>query len=129
MCDKLGRFKWWKMKIENTKKVSLARCSLQRVCVEDIFFLVGQQSRRISLYTIDYGIWYIYALCFYNSFFIVFQEINTCTLYNVDCKEEGEFKKNTFAIFSRWIILYEGPKNDFQSWVVRFYDVKLCLYL
>ncbi len=59
--------------------------------------------------------------------FIVFQEINTCTLYNVDCKEEGEFKKNTFAIFNRWIILYEGPKNDFQSWVVRFYDVKLCL--
>jgi len=38
--------------------------------------------------------------------FIVFQEINTCTLYNVDCKEEGEFKKNTFAIFNRWIILY-----------------------
>jgi hypothetical protein len=47
--------------------------------------------------------------------FIVFQETKICTLYNVDCKEERESKKNTFAIFNRWIILYEGPKNDFQS--------------
>ncbi len=60
-------------------------------------------------------------------YFIVFQEIKTCTLYNVACKEEWKFKKNTYVIFNRSILLYEGPKNDFQSWVARFDGVKLCL--
>jgi len=67
MCDKVGRLKWWKMKIENTKKISLARCSLQRGCVEDYFFLVSQQNRRISWYIIDYGIYVMH----YVSTFIV----------------------------------------------------------
>jgi hypothetical protein len=48
------------MKIENTKKVSLAKCSLQRGCVEDYFVLVGQQNRNISWYIIDYGIYGIH---------------------------------------------------------------------
>jgi len=128
MCDKVGRLKWWKMKIENTKTVSLARCSLQMGCVEDYFFLVGQQNRKNSWYIIDYG---IYGILMHYVFtihcFIIFQEIQTCTLYNVACKEEWEFKKNTFAIFNRSIILYEWPKQDFQSWVARFDGVKLCL--
>jgi len=89
-------------------------------------FLVRQQNRRISWYIIDYGIYGMHYVSTIHCF-IVFQEIKTCTLYNVVGKEEWEFKKNIYVIFNRSMILYERPKNDFQSWVARFDGVKLCL--
>ncbi len=65
----------------------------------------------------------VYMVCI----MFLHSKINTCTLYNVTCKEEWEFKKNSSANFNKSIILYERPKNDFQSWVARFDGVKLCL--
>jgi len=51
-------------------------------------------------------------------------------MYIIQCSLQGWMKiqeKHNYEFFNRSIILYEGPKNDFQSWVARFDGIKLCL--